>query len=316
MSMFSVGNNGVLSSVDLLAKQSKASRSDAVKDASSSKIQSGNKYSSNADMGELSIRQQNLESSRLRLEKGQIGAKDLDLKCKTADLALDNLLTAINDLQTDIKSYNSNPKDRAPAVLAGIKNVLSLTQSTLNTTYDNGTYIFGSGDKSPINCNVALAPNYGTDQVPSSVYVSDFGQDLNKIIDGSNMPVNTYLDPSDFKNLIAGLHQLKTALTVDNQDNLPKKLPEKSLGYFDNGVTDIQNLKAVTVNIMSHQAENAMTSNSLAIKQNALEMEEFQESVVNLFSRIKESEQQREIIDTLQAMMLRAPNFATLYSRS
>jgi hypothetical protein len=313
--MFSVRNNGVLSSVDLLAKQSKASRLDALKDASVGKIQSGNKYTSNADMGELSIRQQNLEASRLRLEKGQIGAKNLDLKCKTADLALDNLLTAINDLQTDIKSYNSNPRDRAPAVLAGIKNVLSLTQSTLNATYDNGTYIFGSGDKSPINCNVAVTTNYGTDKVPSSVYVSDYGQDLNKIIDGSNMPVNTYLDPSDFKNLIAGLHQLKTALTVDNPANLPQKLPEEALGYFDSGITDIQNLRAVTVNIMSHQAEAAIEANSAAIQRNALEMEEFQENVVDLFSRIKESEQQREIIDTLQAMMLRAPNFATLYSR-
>jgi hypothetical protein len=300
-------NNISTSILDVLASRSKSAASDTAKLATSDSVTTGNKYSNNAEVGAQNILYNRLQSSGFLAENSKIKATSLEHKCATAYSMIKNIQNALNDLNTDIVGYSKNPKDQEPAVQAGITNVLTLLQQGLNVTYDDGKYVFGSGDKSPIQDNVLDTPNYGTDNVPSASYVADPAASLNLVI-APNLTIDTYLDPGQFKNLIAGLHQLQTAISTSPA---PKTLPDAALGYFNQGVKDVANMSSITVNLLWNNAKNAISTNETILKQNAEEFDSaFKTNATEIMTTIKASEDQNKILQVIQAMTLRRKSIA------
>lgn len=190
-------------------------------------IISGKKYQTTSKMS-LTERQQH---QKLQNRLGNImlldrAAKDFSSKAESAVGAVQHIQDKVAELNKIFTKYGfdiSTAQAKAE-FSAAINSALTIAQSELNSTDDNGNYVFASGMNlraKPVG-DIINTKNYLADNIPNASYLNG-NFTVNQVDVSESLSVDANFNAGDpaFMNTIASLHMMLDAIN-QNSNTIPQ----------------------------------------------------------------------------------------------
>ena len=243
-------------------------------------------------------------------EKYNIVAKDLVDKTDKALVTVQQMWQKINGANSLIQAYSqgSMAPERLLTMKAQLTDCLSTIATGLNTTYGNGSYVFGAGNNStiaPVSSNIINnIGNLAADGTVSDSYMLSKSQDRTVKI-SANIQLNDSIDASDisFQNIIGGIYSALNALNAAPANTYPANLTQAQ-GLMNKGVSALNTL-AANIKDTNDTLKGAIEENISASDDAQQSLDGFKVNYLTEVSKIKEMRRVEEILIALETSMLR-----------